>query len=46
MRGWAAETSARFDLQEIPGGHFFDAAGERLVIQALGHDLTRRQRAR
>jgi surfactin synthase thioesterase subunit len=41
MSGWAAETSGRFDLDEIPGGHFFDAAGERQVIQTIGRDLTR-----
>ena len=41
MRGWQAETSRRFQLDLIPGGHFFDEAGERRVIDAIGHDLTR-----
>jgi surfactin synthase thioesterase subunit len=39
MSGWRAETSARFDLSLVPGGHFFDSAGERQVIATIGHDL-------
>jgi medium-chain acyl-[acyl-carrier-protein] hydrolase len=39
MHGWRAETSARFELDLIPGGHFFDPAGERRVIRTIGNDL-------
>ena len=39
MSGWSAETSADFDLSVIPGGHFFDDAGERQVIATIGRDL-------
>lgn len=41
MRGWRVETSARFDLDEVPGGHFFDAAAERRVIHTIGRELSR-----
>jgi surfactin synthase thioesterase subunit len=40
MRGWRAETSARFDLDVVSGGHFFDPAGERAVARMIGQDLT------
>jgi medium-chain acyl-[acyl-carrier-protein] hydrolase len=43
MDGWRAETSERFDLDLIPGGHFFDPAGERRVAAAIGSDLVRAQ---
>jgi medium-chain acyl-[acyl-carrier-protein] hydrolase len=43
MHGWRAETSARFELDPIPAGHFFDAAGERQVIRKIGTDLIRRE---
>jgi surfactin synthase thioesterase subunit len=39
MAGWRAETSAHFELDLIAGGHFFDLAGERSVIHAIGDDL-------
>ncbi|MBB2914118.1 surfactin synthase thioesterase subunit [Streptosporangium becharense] len=39
MIGWKAETTARFDLTPIPGGHFFDREGDRLVIETIGSDL-------
>lgn len=39
MSAWRRETTARFDLDVVAGGHFFDRAGERQVIQAIGHDL-------
>ena len=39
MDGWRLETSARFDLDAVPGGHFFDAAGEHQVIRTISHDL-------
>jgi len=46
MAGWGAETTARFELELIPGGHFFDPVGERRVIDAIGDDLgCKRQRA-
>jgi surfactin synthase thioesterase subunit len=45
MHGWQAETSARFELDTIPGGHFFDTAGERQVIHKIGNDLIRSRRS-
>jgi surfactin synthase thioesterase subunit len=45
MHGWRAETSARFALDPIPGGHFFDVAGERQVINKIGEDLIRRRQS-
>ncbi|HEX6501155.1 MAG TPA: thioesterase domain-containing protein [Micromonosporaceae bacterium] len=45
MSGWGAETSARFDLDVIPGGHFFDSEGERRVIRTVADDLLRELRA-
>ncbi|GAA2988003.1 thioesterase II family protein [Streptosporangium longisporum] len=39
MIGWKAETTARFDLTPIPGGHFFDREGDGLVIKTIGSDL-------
>ncbi|TMR99662.1 thioesterase II family protein [Nonomuraea basaltis] len=39
MDGWRAETSVRFDLDPVPGGHFFDSDGEHQVIRAISHDL-------
>jgi surfactin synthase thioesterase subunit len=39
MRAWSVETSADFALDVLPCGHFFDAASERLVIEAVGRDL-------
>ncbi len=44
MDGWRAETTARFELDLIPGGHFFGPAAERLVIGKIGDDLLRRIR--
>jgi surfactin synthase thioesterase subunit len=40
-RAWSVETSALFDLDVLPCGHFFDAASERLVTEAVGRDLAR-----
>jgi len=37
--GWRQETSARFDLDVVPGGHFFDADGERQVTRTITRDL-------
>jgi surfactin synthase thioesterase subunit len=45
MHEWRAETSARFELNPIPGGHFFDAAGERQVIHEIANDLIRSRRS-
>jgi surfactin synthase thioesterase subunit len=39
MAGWRTETAARFDLELVSGGHFFDSAGERQVIRTIGDDL-------
>jgi surfactin synthase thioesterase subunit len=41
MSGWREQTRARFDLDVVPGGHFFDPAGERRVIRAIADDLVR-----
>ena len=39
MSGWRAETTARFDLDVLAGGHFFDSAAEREVIRTISRDL-------
>lgn len=39
MAGWRSETTARFGVDELPCGHFFDAEGERQVAAAIGRDL-------
>lgn len=41
MSGWRAETCGRFDLDVVPGGHFFDPAGERQVIRTVADDVQR-----
>jgi surfactin synthase thioesterase subunit len=41
MSGWCDETRGRFDLDVVQGGHFFDAAGELQVIQAITDGLIR-----
>ena len=41
MAPWAAETTARFDLDVVRGGHFFEADAERQVIRTIGQDLIR-----
>lgn len=40
MSGWRVETSARFDLDVLPSGHFLDEAAEVRVCEAVGRDLT------
>jgi medium-chain acyl-[acyl-carrier-protein] hydrolase len=45
LTGWEAETTARFDLDVLRSGHFFDADAERQVIERIGHDLARDRRA-
>jgi medium-chain acyl-[acyl-carrier-protein] hydrolase len=39
MAGWAAETSAGFDLDALPCGHFFDAQSESRVCERVGRLL-------
>jgi medium-chain acyl-[acyl-carrier-protein] hydrolase len=39
MRQWSNETVAGFALHPVPGGHFFDADGQRLVIDVVGEEL-------
>jgi medium-chain acyl-[acyl-carrier-protein] hydrolase len=39
MSGWRDETSGRFQLDLLPGGHFFDRAGELRVIKAIADEL-------
>ena len=41
MAGWRAETTGRFDLDVVRGGHFFPAGTERQVIEVIGRDLAR-----
>jgi medium-chain acyl-[acyl-carrier-protein] hydrolase len=41
MAPWGAETTARFDLDVVRGGHFFEADAERQVIRTIGQDLVR-----
>lgn len=41
MRGWAEQTSRQFTLEEVPGGHFLDGAGNRRVARAITEDLRR-----
>jgi surfactin synthase thioesterase subunit len=41
MAPWGAETTARFDLDVVRGGHFFEADAERQVIRTIGQDLIR-----
>lgn len=42
MAGWQRETTGRFSLDAISGGHFFDTTGEQQVIRAISDDLTHR----
>lgn len=39
MSLWSEETRARFDLDVLACGHFFDPGTERLVIEAIGREL-------
>ena len=41
MAGWRAETTARFDLDVVPGGHFLGPDAERQVIRTITEDLVR-----
>jgi len=41
LSGWEAETTARFDLDVLRSGHFFDADAERRVTETIEHDLAR-----
>ncbi|KOX06706.1 thioesterase II family protein [Micromonospora profundi] len=41
MAGWQAETTARFDLDVVPSGHFFGPEAEQQVIRRIGDDLVR-----
>jgi surfactin synthase thioesterase subunit len=41
MAAWRLETTARFDLDLVTSGHFFDPAAERQVVRSIGQDLTR-----
>jgi len=41
MAAWRVETTARFDLDVVPSGHFFDPDAERRVIRTIGGDLAR-----
>lgn len=43
VRGWAFETTARFELDEVAGGHFHSPDTERAVIRAVVRDLLRQQ---
>ena len=39
MRGWGRQTTARFTLEAVPGGHFFDADGERRMTRVIAEDI-------
>jgi medium-chain acyl-[acyl-carrier-protein] hydrolase len=39
MRGWSDETTGRFRLDAVAGGHFFAPGGEAQVIRMLSEDL-------
>jgi medium-chain acyl-[acyl-carrier-protein] hydrolase len=39
MQPWRDETTADFDLYVLPGGHFFDQAGYRMLWDLIGKDL-------
>lgn len=39
MRPWGLETSACFDLDILPGGHFFSPEGQRHVFEVISNDL-------
>jgi medium-chain acyl-[acyl-carrier-protein] hydrolase len=39
MRDWARQTSGAFTLEAVPGGHFFDVAGQRRVARVIAEDL-------
>ncbi|WP_320068807.1 thioesterase II family protein [Micromonospora sp. RTGN7] len=41
MRGWGRQTTAGFTLEAVPGGHFFDADGERRLTQVIAEDVAR-----
>lgn len=40
MRPWALESAASFDLEVVEGGHFFEPAGQRRVIEAVSRELS------
>lgn len=39
MTAWREETRTRFDLDVVPGGHFFSPAGRRQVLELISNDL-------
>jgi medium-chain acyl-[acyl-carrier-protein] hydrolase len=39
MAGWGAQTRGSFALTEVPGGHFFDEAGEALMLDHIAAGL-------
>jgi medium-chain acyl-[acyl-carrier-protein] hydrolase len=39
MSPWGDETCAGFEMDVVPGGHFFSAAGQRQVVAAVSDDL-------
>ncbi|MEU8756930.1 thioesterase II family protein [Streptomyces chartreusis] len=39
MRAWQSATTGRFDLDIVPGGHFFDLDGEQQVIRTVAQHL-------
>lgn len=44
LTAWSAETTARFDLDVLHSGHFFNAEAESNVIDTIRHDLARERR--
>lgn len=43
MAGWAEQTAGEFSLTRVAGGHFFDAAGEALVVGRIAADMARQR---
>lgn len=39
MRPWASETTARFELEVVEGGHFFAPSATAQIVRLLAADL-------
>jgi surfactin synthase thioesterase subunit len=39
LTAWSCETSGRFDLHLLPGGHFFLQDSRRLLLAIIGRQL-------
>lgn len=43
MREWARHTAAEFELEILPGGHFFPSSSIKLVVETIRNRLLRRR---